>query len=834
MRRLSAFLLICAFSFPATAQDIPSPAEFLGYELGSRFTRHHQVVDYFRHVSELSNRVTLHQYGETYEGRPLLAAFLSTPDRQDMLEDIRRDNLRLTGIEDGEPEGDTPAIVWLSYNVHGNESVSTEASMATLYEMVRPGGSGDSWLANTVVVIDPCINPDGRDRYVNWYNQVVGFRPNADPDAREHFEPWPGGRTNHYNFDLNRDWAWQTQKESQERMALFNTWLPQVHVDFHEQGVNSPYYFAPAAEPYHDAITDWQRAFQDSIGTNHARYFDAEGWLYFTREVFDLFYPGYGDTYPTFNGGIGMTYEQGGSGRAGLAIETAEGDTLTLADRILHHHTTGLSTVETASRLAERLIDEFRAFYEAEPAGAFRAYVMKATSGQARLNALAGHLDKLGIEYGTVSSGRAVRGHDYRTASMSNGRVEPGDLVVSLAQPKATLTRVLLEPEATLPDSLTYDITAWALPYAYGLDGMAVSDDIQPDAAFSKGQPAATAGEQSYAFALRWDSPDDVVFLSAVLEAGIDARVAVEPFEVDGARFGPGTVLFTRAANEQLGASLAPRLATLASEYGAELVPMAGGRVDSGSDFGSNRVRFISAPRVAVATGSPVSQYGAGVVWHWFEQQLGYQVTMVNADRLTRVDLDEFDVLILPTGGYGSVLRDAGMDALRSWVRGGGRLIAIDGAARFLVGQEGFELVRKSADEDDEESEEEDDPLRRYADRTRDGLTENVPGAVFATRVDDSHPLGFGMSRGYYTLRRSGSGYAYLEDGWNVGVLEGGSRLSGHVGVDATPEIEESLAFGVQEMGSGAVVYLLDDPVYRGFWYEGRLLLGNAVFMPLR
>ena len=832
MIRLTSFLIVSLVAISAAAQSPPSPEQFLGYELGERFTPHHRVIDYFQAVASTSDRVHLQPYGETYEGRPLMVAFVGQPSVVSDLEEVRVNNLRRTGIESGEVE-DGPAIVWLSYNVHGNESVSTEASMATLYELVRPGNARvDAWLSETLVVIDPCLNPDGRERYVNWYNQTVGFKANANPDAREHREPWPGGRTNHYHFDLNRDWAWQTQQESQQRLRLFNSWLPHVHVDFHEQGVDSPYYFAPAAEPYHLAITDWQRALQDSIGSNHARYFDENGWLYFTREVFDLFYPGYGDTYPTFNGGVGMTYEQGGSGRAGLAIETAEGDTLTLGDRILHHHTTGLSTIEAAARQSDRVLEEFAAFYaraQEVGSGAYSTFVFKASSGEERLRALAGHLDQLGITYGTVSeSVRGVEGLNYRSGAMERVEAQPGDLVVSTRQPKGVLTRVMLEPDPELPDSVTYDITSWALPYAYGLDAFAIEADMEPDKVFPEATGPVLAAAEPYAWALRWDSPADARLLAMALQAGANARVATEPFVSSGETWPAGTVLFTRAGNEALGDGLESVLREAVESTAVGLVPLASGRVEAGSDFGSGSVRFISAPRVVVATGEGVSSSSAGEIWHWFEQTLGYLVTMVNADDLGRLDLGEYDVLVLPSGSFRGLVSG---DGLMDWIRAGGRVVAVDGALSSFAGVEGFGLTSVEGEEDEDDGE---DLLRTYSDRRREGVKDDIPGAVFRTRVDASHPLGFGLERGYFTLRRSTRDYAYLEQGWNVGVLEKGARLSGQVGVDARPSVEDVLAFGTEEIGRGSVVYLADNPVYRGFWYEGQLLLANAVFMPLR
>ncbi|MGB4816618.1 MAG: M14 metallopeptidase family protein, partial [Ferruginibacter sp.] len=338
MKNLFFTLLFFAFTINASAQ-LQSPDAFLGYRLGSRFTPHYKVVAYCEHVAQNSKMVQLQQYGETYEHRPLLAAFVGTEANIGQLEKIRDNNLQLArqSVTAGAGSTNTPAIIWLSYNVHGNEPTSTEAAMATLYALAEPSNSATkAWLQNTIVVIDPCENPDGRDRYVNWYNSVAGKNYNVQPICREHIEPWPRGRSNHYNFDLNRDWAWQTQVESLQRMALYNKWLPQVHVDFHEQGYNAPYYFAPAAEPFHDIITKWQREFQFFIGKNNAKYFDQNNWLYFTRERFDLFYPSYGDTYPMYNGSIGMTYEQGGIS-GGLGVITSENDTLTFVQRVQHH-----------------------------------------------------------------------------------------------------------------------------------------------------------------------------------------------------------------------------------------------------------------------------------------------------------------------------------------------------------------------------------------------------------------------------------------------------------------------------------------------------------------
>ncbi|MEL7020658.1 MAG: M14 family zinc carboxypeptidase [Bacteroidota bacterium] len=344
--------------------QLSSPDEFLPHRIGETFPHHHQIIDYFEHVAANSSSVQLKQYGMTNEDRPLVVAYLSAPENMARLEQIRTNHLRKAKMIEGDADTDENiAVVWLSFGVHGNEAAASSTAPYVLHQLADPNNqAAQNWLKNTLVIIDPALNPDGYARYTQWYRQMAHRIVQPELNSREHREPWPGGRSNHYYFDLNRDWAWSTQLETKQRLAVYHQWLPHIHVDVHEQGINSPYYFAPAAKPYHAYITSWQRDFQKSIGENHARYFDEKGWLYFTKEIFDLLYPSYGDTYPMFNGAIGMTYEQGGSSRAGRAVLADTGDTLTLKDRIQHHTTTAISTVETASKYAEHLNRNFEQY----------------------------------------------------------------------------------------------------------------------------------------------------------------------------------------------------------------------------------------------------------------------------------------------------------------------------------------------------------------------------------------------------------------------------------------------------------------------------------------
>src|SRR5438552_40616 len=592
MQRVTTTIFLVAFFISANAQ-LKSPEQFLGYRIGTHFTPHWKVVNYFQHVAaNASPMVKLQQYGETNEGRPLMVAFVSTGDNMQNLDNIRKNNLRLANMNSDNREAaveNTPVIVWLSYNVHGNEASSTEASMITLYALVDSSNTRTKeWLKNTIVVIDPCVNPDGRDRYVNWFNSVVGKNYNASIDSREHAEPWPGGRTNHYNFDLNRDWAWQTQIETQQRMKLYNEWLPQVHVDYHEQGINNPYYFAPAAQPYHEVITPWQREFQVTIGKNHAKYFDENGWLYFTKEEFDLYYPSYGDTYPVYNGAIGMTYEQAGNSQSGLGVVKEDGDTLTLVDRATHHYTTSLSTIEVSSQNASKLVKEFHKFFNdalTTGVGDYKSYIIKNTPGnEERIRALVELLDRNKIMYSAAKAGTAS-GYSYADRKIENFSTETDDILISSLQPKSALVKVLFEPNSKLVDSVTYDITAWSLPYVYGLSAYATKQNIASAGTWSVPVKNTLDALSNYGYAMQWKGMQTAKTVAQLLTQGIKLRYVEEPFELSGNKFDRGSILILKTGNNSNAWDVVRKVC---NENGTTLYPISTGFVDRGFDFGSS------------------------------------------------------------------------------------------------------------------------------------------------------------------------------------------------------------------------------------------------------
>jgi hypothetical protein len=838
-RILTSFLLLTAFVAHGQ-QKLLSPAQFLGYAPGERFTSHDRVIDYFRHVSQSVPNVKFERYGETYEGRPLTYAVVTSEENLRKLEEIRLNNLKRTGILEGGASQEKTAIVWLSYNVHGDEASSTEASMLTLYELTDPNNlKTREWLKNTVVILDPCLNPDGRDRYVNFYRQYGNLPSNPSGDAMEHHDPWPDGRPNHYLFDLNRDWAWLTQVESMARLKIYNQWLPHVHVDFHEQGHNNPYYFAPAAEPLHEVVSPWQREFQTMIGKNNAKYFDEQGWLYFTKEIFDLYYPSYGDTYPTYNGAIGMTYEQAGGGYAGLNINTETGDKLSLKDRITHHHTTGLSTIEITSKNAARVVDEFEKYFRENnnsPASPYKTYVIKGNNNPDKIRQITDWFQLQGIRFGHAAA-KATKGFDFTTQAIGNLNISNDDIIVSTAQPKSRFITAVFEPYSKLPDSLTYDITAWNLMYAYDMKGYALTERINILKPIEK-KAIDYAGipQQPYAYIFRYQHLNDVAFLSQLMKANITVRVSSKSFSVGGNGFDPGTLIITRRNNEPI-ANFDSLILSTAKKFNRTVFTTQTGFVDKGKDFGSSELRLVKAPRIAVLFGSQTSSLSAGEIWHFFEQQIHYPITQLGTSYFKSVDLKKYDVLIVPEGYY-TLFDENVLDQVSTWVSAGGKLILISSAINAFADRKIFDIKKYATDEDRSEAEKKNKELKekegfpRYEDAQRKQISESISGAIYKVAVDNSHPLGFGLGNFYYSLKTNDLRFAYLDHGWNVGIIKGKAKpVQGFAGFKTNSALDNSLIFGVENQGHGQTVYLVDNPLFRSFWENGKMLFSNAVFM---
>ncbi len=817
MKSIIKFFILFTTVIDINSQNLKSPSDFLGYDIGTQFSRHSQVVDYFDHVSkEMNENILLINYGKTYERRPLFYAVISSKENIAEIESIRLNNL--SALDVNENRSNDKAIVWLSYNVHGNESSSTEASMQTVYELLT--GRAEL-LQNTVVIIDPCLNPDGRDRYANWYNQTKTSPYNTNKISREHIEPWPGGRANHYLFDLNRDWAWITQIESQQRLREYQKWMPHVHVDFHEQGINEPYYFAPAAEPYHEVITNWQRDFQFMIGKNNAKYFDENGWLYFTKEIFDLLYPSYGDTYPTYLGAIGMTYEQAGGGVAGLGILNSEGKNLTLVDRVKHHTVAGISTVEISSANSDRLNKEFVNFFKNKNKSTY--YIMNGDSD--KIDQLSKFLKKHEIDFYSTKV-QKLNAFNYNKNKITSYTTTTNDLIIPNSQAKGKLVDVFLERTTKLSDSMTYDITAWSLPFVYGVNAYSTSKKIETSE-YKENKAENIIDEDAVAYASIWNHMNDAKFLSNLIENKIKVRYNEKIIRNGDLTLPRGSVIIYKG--DQTDLVYEKVLFELADKNNIKLHPIYSGMSEFGPDLGSDSVKLVKNKKIAIFSGEDgsnrVSSLNYGAIWHFFEQELKYPLTHLNVDNFKNIELNQFDVLIIPSGYYGSIGNEANLEKIRKWISKGGNLIAFENAIRIFTDKDGFSIkLKRNKSENKQED-------VKYEDLNRNRIQNYLSGAIFKINLDNTHPLAFGYPNEYYSLKTSTSTYENLKTGYNVGKInEDDDSTIGFVGDKIKNKFKNSLVFGHERIGRGNIIYFTDNVMFRNFWENGKLFLVNSIF----
>lgn len=848
---------------PELDPDLPSPADFLGYPLGSRFTHHHRVREYVFQLAEASPRVVAWTYGQSYEGRPLDLLAISAPENVERLEEIRREHLRLADPADLAPEEierlatETPVVVWLAYGVHGNESSSAEAAMLAAYVFAAGGGEWEELLANTVVLLDPLVNPDGRERYVSWFERDRGRLPDPEPEADEHAEPWPGGRTNHYLIDLNRDWSWVTQQETRFRLAAYRQWEPQVYVDYHEMYPASTYFFPPAAEPINPLLDPRTIGWLDVFGRGNAAAFDRQGWPYYKAEVFDLYYPGYGDSYPGFRGAVGMTYEVAGHGLAGLVLDRRDGTRLTLADRIAQHFTTSVATVRTA---AENRVELLRTFAAARADATRRdgpVYLWEADAPEA--GALAALLELHGIRVGRLAGDTRIR---TRALVSPDGSTEDrsfpaGSYAVDAGQPLGKLAQALLDRSPELSDEFMerqrarleenvgtefYDITAWSLPLAFNLAAWVAPGPVR-GLELAPSKTAAGSGAVEGAGRVGFLVPPSGLagyrFAAELSAEGVRFQVALDELSVGGESYPAGTLFVPRLGNgpeargERDGAAGRDRPLDLVVAEAAGAAGVIARGVDThyattGLSLGSDRVPVVLAPKIALASGEAVSSGSFGYLWHLLDQQVRLPYTRIDASRLGEVDLSDYQVLVLPQGSYADAFEGGAGDSIAAWVRGGGVLVAVGSAHRWLVEKELTGVESWQPPEEEAQSEEEaENPLTRRAIDT--------PGAIVATEMTEGSPLAAGLPSPPPVLV-AGSTVLLPTGDPQVDVLTAAGEAPVLTGV-AWPEAEERLAgsllVSLERVGGGAVVLFAHEPDFRLFWRgTAPLFLNSVLYLP--
>lgn len=836
--------LAIIFSFQsAFAKNIQSPGEFLGYEIGERFTYHHLVVSYFKHVAENSPKVQLMEYGRTYENRPLIAVVISSEANLSRIEKLKENNLIKAGLKEGKVEGEQLPIVWLSYNIHGNEASGTEVAIKVLHHLATDKSKEvTEWLDNMIIIIDPCLNPDGREKYAVWYHQAAGQNINTSRESWEHNEPWPGSRVNHYLFDLNRDWVWQTQKETQQRLAFYQQWMPHVHIDFHEMGYESPYFFAPGAKPYNEAMTGWQVEFQGILGQGLAKVFDERGERYFTDEAFDLFTPIFGDTWPTFNGALGFTFEQGGGSAAGLAVTTSTGDTLSLHKRIGNHYASTLGTLSTVFKYKTKIPEEFNSYFKDGTkrfSSDYQTYIIRGNENSDNIRELFNLLDRNMISYYNPSqAGRKINGYDYFTRKNISHQLSKNDVIIPASQPHSHMVKVLFEPESKFNDTISYDLTAWSLPYVYGLSAIAVKEAIPVNKNVKPGfEPIVnqTSTSAPYAWIVEWKSFSSVKYLAALLKQKVKVRYAQTAFEMDKKKFPRGSLIINRTENQYFKGNLDSVLTGLANTHQIDLVSTTTGKSVKGKDFGSTDFRFIKPFKIAIIKGRGVAGNSVGELWFYFDQEVNYPVSLIDIEQIANLDITSYDIVIMPSGNYPQPV----MEKIVSFAKAGGRVIAMERSLQafekdknLIFGKNTSEFRDKLEKEKQAAKKGPDSLLVRFEDRRKIAVEGISASSIYRLSLDSSHPFSYGIGSEIFISKRNSSVYPYLpETAYNVGYYRTGAHVSGYVGSKLKKELENTLGIGQEGVGRGSIIFVTDSPVYRSFFHSGKLLFGNMVFL---
>ncbi len=833
--------------------DIPTLSQTVGHEPGERITSPTEALDYLEAlVAVAPDRVRMVEYATSWEGRPLHYVVISAPQNMARLDAIRAD---LANVAAGQPSnGAALPVTWLAYGVHGNEISSTDAALMSVYHLLAAQGEPriEQILNETIVVIDPMQNPDGRARFVNHFRGAVGIEPASDRQAAEHDETWPSGRVNHYMFDLNRDWFTLSQPETRGKIAAMREWAPVVVVDVHEMGGDNTYFFSPAARPINPNITPSQRQAYEIIGRNNAVWFDRIGEPYFTREVYDLFYPGYGDTWNTHQGAIGSTYEQGSA--RGLVFERRDGTELTYAEGVRNHFVASLATAEAVAQNADRFLSDYADYRRQNAAGAAGrgSYVIDLAQRRWNAEALGRRLAAQGVTVFRADGPASACGTPY----------PQGYIAVPQAQPAARLVRSLLDKDTPLPRAFVteqeqrrtedlphelYDVTAWSVGLMSGLKvdlcGSAVSAS-----ALSENAPIAPvlSGGGDFGVAVPWTDSGQARLVTLALREGLEGRVTDEAFTKDGRTYPRGTVVFAAASNdaERMG-----RLRALAREVGAETVALSSSWVEDGPNLGSAAFARLTLPSVAMAWDEGVSQLSAGAMRYVLEQRLGLPVVPIRTHRFGRADLSDYDVLLIPDGSPAGQLGKGGMETIRAFVERGGVLVAVGNSVRaFADGDDPLLAVKREAalgrepdaDEDDagslaeaREIASEDDYREAIADQ--EALPDTLPGALLNTVADTEHFLSAGYDDGAVVLASGSQIFTPLDrdDGSNVLRFAAADELiaSGYVWDENRRQLAFKPYLMAQPTGRGLAIGFAHDPSTRAYLDGLDLLIANAVLV---
>jgi len=808
--------------------DIPSPEDVLDYQIGHKHVDHDHLVTYMRTLSTVSDRIRMETYGYTHEGRPLLLLTISDPENLKNISELK-DRHRKISDPDLSREMDLSketVVLWMGYSVHGNEPSGVNASLLVAYYLAANDSEEmKKILKNTIILLDPCINPDGYSRFSQWVNQFKSKVSISDPNNMEHNEPWPGGRTNHYWVDLNRDWLLLQQPESKARMIKFHEWLPNILTDHHEMGSNSTFFFQPGIPSRNNPNTpETTFLLTEKIANYHAAALDRIGSLYYTRETFDDFYYGKGSTYPDIHGSIGILFEQASS--RGHTRKTDYG-ILTFPFTIRNQFITSLSTLQAGYELREELLDHQREFYIQARNDAredpVKAYIFDAQDDPIKFFHFTKILEQHHIDLYRLVEEISFNGHVY----------EPDNtLIIPTGQKQYKLIKSLFDITIEYKDSLFYDVSSWTLPLAFDIHYDSLDLKIfrtlnlksyLPDKEIPEGK---LLGESSYGYLIRWHQYNAPMALYHLQEQGIRIQMAQKEFKTsEGKTFQKGTLFIPAQVQDIPGNKLQDILLGVALKTGIDIYPVASGYTTKGINLGSPNLEPLKKPEILLLIGEGISSYEAGEVWHLFDVRYQIPVTLIPIDQFNNTNLNGYNRIIMVNGDYNKISGQK-KEEIKVWLESGGQAIAFKGGAKWLANQKlAFIQFRQPGTNSSED--------KRYEDLDKDRGAQAIGGSIFKTKLDLTHPLCYGYRDDeVYLFKNSKFFFEKSKNSYNNPVVYTEDPLvSGYISRNNYQLIKNSSAVITSAVGKGKTICFSDNPNFRGFWFGTNRLFLNAVFL---
>lgn len=791
---------------------IPTPKSVIGHEVGEWHITHDKLVEYMKILAAASDRISIETRGKTFEDRPLLLLTITSPKNHANIEEIRTQHIAATN-NSSVNISNNPIVVYQGFSIHGNEPSGSNAALAVAYYLAASESTEvKNLLDNAVILFDPSFNPDGLQRFAYWANTNRSKNVNPDPNDREYTEIWPRGRTNHYQFDMNRDWLPVQLPESKARIKTFHKWLPNILTDHHEMGSNSSFFFQPGIPSRTNPLTpQMNQDLTKEIATYHAKAFDKIGSLYYSEESFDDFYYGKGSTFPDINGSIGILFEQGSS--RGHAQETVNG-ILTFPFTIRNQFTAALSTLEAAKKMRTKLLKYQQDFYkESRNTGTKKAIVFGDEKDAAKTYHLAEILHR-----------HQIKMHDIKSDFSQNGKqFKKGfSYVVPMNQKNQRLVKAMFDVRTTFKDSLFYDVSAWTFNHAFGVD---YAENISLSKAGKeiqelKPKEGSIGIRSDVGYLMSWNEYYTPKVLNTILQKGLRAKVSMKNFNNGGNSYEYGTI-FIPVQNQKLrGLELYQFLEKLAIESRVTITGVSTG-LNDGIDLGSNNFRAITKPKVAMIVGDGVSGNDSGEIWHLFDQRFDMHLTRIDTRYFTRVDIAKYTHIIIPSSG----LEKNAVEKIKTWVSNGGVVIGYKNTARWLASNKMISLEFESTKIDTIKG-------VSFEDRSLQSGAQYIGGAIFEANIDRSHPINFGYKNDKIALFRNSTLFIKADKrSYNNPIQYTSSPLlSGYISKENTKVIPNTVPFKVARFGRGRVVVFTDNTNFRAFWYGTNKLLMNTIF----